>query len=215
MVKKIFIVIGIIAGLGAVVWLWMWQGKPKELPPTDETIYRSGQGSNTGQPAADLPFDILIYQHDDPAFRISYPSIYSVIESYLSGGVGTLPAVVAVSSPEEERTGTNLIESSVVVGISNDPGVTSKCAEALEGETKLGSIPISGAPFDIFTSDGAAAGNLYQTIRYRTVKDGRCYEITLLMHSGNIGNYPAGEVREFEKATILERLKTILYSFQF
>jgi hypothetical protein len=44
------------------------------------------------------------------------------------------------------------------------------------------------------------------------VYDGSCYEVTYFVHYGNIGNYPAGTVSEFDRTALYQQLDEILGS---
>jgi len=200
----------------------LWMSQPAPLPdPTSSAPIAASSSPATDIPPSDTHSTleaggIRIETYENPllGYRISYPDIYGVSEE-VSDGYGTVPADIAIFSPDEERNNTNLIESLVIVGRSSEARAIATCAEEQEGESTLGSITLAGTLFMIFTHDGAAAGNRYQAIRYRTVHLSHCYEITLLMHSGTIENYPPGTVREFDRVMTLERLKAILYSFSF
>lgn len=212
MKKNLLVLLGMVI-IGSVFYMVMQQSKPNvevaappALPSAEETAPVRSQ----------LPPGITTYISTTTPFAVSYPSFYVPrVDSDVPAGFSTVPPVVSISSPSEERAGTNLIESSVIVGVSADTATAAACTQMRDGESELGSIDIDGALFGIFTQDGAAAGNFYQIVRYRASRNNLCYEISLLMHSGNISNYPEGVVVEFDRPLTLERLKAILYSFKF
>lgn len=213
-------IIAILVVLGVVAILII-QSKPLTVPTNSEgneiaTGPNGAQLDNTNTTAAPES-SIVVRTYSDPSklFEIDYPDFYIVSATTpTSDDYGVLQHVVRVQSPEQERVGSNLIESSVLVGYSKKAQDVRSCITAHTGETKLGAITVSGNEYTIYTNDGAAAGNFYQTVRYRTLKNQTCFEASLMMHSGNIGNYPAGTVKEFDRAATLERLKAIFYSLR-
>ena len=60
---------------------------------------------------------------------------------------------------------------------------------------------------------GAAAGNRYEQIFHRTVSGGKCFEVIFLIHSANIGNYPAGTVVEYDRERLLHKFEEVLDTF--
>ena len=79
----------------------------------------------------------------------------------------------------------------------------------------MGTTTINGATWNVFTSADAGAGNFYESKTFRTVHGDTCFEMVELLHSGNIGNYPAGTVVEFDKAKFQGMLETIAHTFTF
>jgi len=75
-------------------------------------------------------------------------------------------------------------------------------------------LDINGVTFTGYETAGVAAGNIYDSHVYRTSYGGACYEISLVVHVGNAGNYDP-PVREFDEAQAFDRLMPILRSFRF
>jgi hypothetical protein len=124
--------------------------------------------------------------------------------------------VVAIVLSKELFSGTNLIEAGVYIGASSAPAVISRWNQPSggSGETAAGTIDVNGTSFAVFTSTGAAAGNIYEERVYRTLRGGTCFEIVELLHSGNIGNYGSGVV-EFNKARFQGYLEAVVQTFSF
>lgn len=74
---------------------------------------------------------------------------------------------------------------------------------------------INGVDFYMNKGAGAAAGNIYDQTVYRTLKGQNCIELSETIHTGNIGNYPPGQVTEVDKGQIQNQLDSILQSFKF
>jgi hypothetical protein len=108
---------------------------------------------------------------------------------------------------------TNLIEAYFLFGSSTDAQLVSTCTQpaSLGGpETVTGTVPVNGIPFTKSEASGVGAGNIYEQVYYRVVHNAVCYEITYFIHYANIGNYPAGEVTEFDQASLLQKFDEIL-----
>lgn len=128
----------------------------------------------------------------------------------------TQAPVVAITLPMELFEGTNLIEAGVYIGASSSPAIASKwnLPTAESGEVPAGTVEVSGILFAVFTSTGAAAGNIYEERVYRALRNDTCFEIVELLHSGNIGNYEPGVV-EFDRGKFQSYLKAIVQTFSF
>lgn len=154
-----------------------------------------------------------IYENKEFGFSLRYPGEYEKISAnyeYL-----TRNSLITIGLPEDYYKGTNLSEAIADIGASRDDAIVKKCLEAQEGEVESGEKVIAEEKFQAFKADGAAAGNRYESLRFRIVKNGVCYELVQLLHSGNIGNYPENTVREFDKPEALDKLDEIVRGFSF
>ena len=129
----------------------------------------------------------------------------------------TQTPVVAIVLPQSLFKGTNLVEASVNIGASSAPAVTAKWNVPVAGSMEVadGTTTISGATFAIFTSSEGAAGNTYEERIYRTLHKGVCFELTELLHSGDLGAYPPGSVVQFDKVKFGGYLEAIVDTFTF
>jgi hypothetical protein len=110
---------------------------------------------------------------------------------------------------------TNLSEAYLELAVSIDPAVVTSCTQASAqfAETITGQVMVNGYTFTRSEFSGAAAGNRYDQVTYRTVTEGRCFELAYLIHSTNIGNYPPGTVVEFDRPALLGKFDTVLNTF--
>jgi len=110
---------------------------------------------------------------------------------------------------------TNLVEAALALSATTDRGLVATCTEpsAQSGETVSGEVTVHGYTFTRSEFSGAAAGNRYDQIFYRTVAQGKCVEVIFLIHSANIGNYPPGTVVEFDRERLLHKLEEVLGTF--
>jgi hypothetical protein len=133
-----------------------------------------------------------------------------------SGELGLILSRVII--PKSYMTGTNFSEALITIGRSATPKSIGSCTniDKSVGETEMEVITIGGYPFKKFISNGAAAGNFYETTSYRGIVDGDCYVIESKVHSTNIGNYlPDQNIVEFNKIKIENEINEILKSFKF
>jgi hypothetical protein len=124
-----------------------------------------------------------------------------------------------VIAPKAYLPKTNFGDAKFTVGRSTDAKVIKSCTniDTINNEFNSKSLTtIGGYPFSKFTSNGAGAGNFYETTSYRGIVDGDCYAIEYTIHSTNIGNYsPDQGIKEFDKNKIQSELERIIRSFKF
>jgi hypothetical protein len=111
---------------------------------------------------------------------------------------------------------TNLSEAYLLLAASSDPTVTSTCTQpsAEIPETVTGQVSINNQSFTRSEFSGAAAGNRYDQVTYRSVWHGKCIEVIFLIHSANIGNYSPGTVVEYDQAALLGKFEAVLNTIQ-
>ncbi len=110
---------------------------------------------------------------------------------------------------------TNLNEVALELTASSDPGVVATCTTpaADSGETVSGQVTVHGYTFTQSEFVGAAAGNRYDQVFYRTVASSKCIEVIFFIHTGNIANYPPGTVVEYDRVRLLHQLEGVLDTF--
>jgi len=158
-----------------------------------------------------------VYRNADYGFTIEYPSSTT---PETTGFDGFLPVtqrpIVGLRLSSALFQGTNLVEAGVFIGASADMQVVNNClSPASDQEQALGTKTIGSTVFRVFSSTGAGAGNLYEENSFRTVRNGTCFELVELLHSGNIGNYPAGKVRPFDESALRRILDSMVDTFSF
>jgi hypothetical protein len=128
---------------------------------------------------------------------------------------GTPLLTLAFIDPTFYSPITNLSEAYLQVAASADPAIVSTCTQPSTqvAETVTGQETIKGYTFTRSEFNGAAAGNRYDQITYRTAWENKCFEVVFLIHSTNIGNYPTGTVVEFDRTTLMRKFETVLESF--
>jgi hypothetical protein len=186
-------------------------------------VSNSGAMQPSTTPTSTVVADIIpnipnqTYTDSQLSFSIDYPSTAIATSSFSTDYLPVTQApLVAFELPQSMFQGTNLVEAGVYVGASSSPIAIDNCAIPSEenNETQASSTTLNGQDFNVFTSSGVGAGNLYQETIYRAIQNGWCLEIAELLHSGNIGNYPAGTVTQFDQEEFSGILNGIVQSYQ-
>lgn len=146
------------------------------------------------------------YQDGNYGFRFTYPP-YAILNPDFSFPELTANPLVRADLPRNGFEGTNLAEAGIIIGASRDKKILDACLKPFEAEKEVPGEILNGVEYKVFEAVGAAAGNRYETRSYRSISDGICYGALLLIHSGNIGNYPVGTVSEFDRAKALSELE--------
>jgi hypothetical protein len=132
---------------------------------------------------------------------------------------GNLLATIVV--PKSYMPGTNFSETKFTVGVSNDKAELggSGCPTGInfaEGSGDAIAVTIHNQTYTKITRSEGAAGNVYQTTSYFTVRGGSCYALEYTIHSTNIANYPASQgIKEFDKAKIETMFDNLIKTFIF
>ncbi len=110
---------------------------------------------------------------------------------------------------------TNLSEAYLLLAVTADPAIVSTCTQPSTqvAETVTGQVSINNHAFTRSEFSGAAAGNRYDQVTYRTVWADKCIEMVSLVHSTNIGNYPPGTVVEYDRAALQSKFEAVLNTF--
>lgn len=154
-----------------------------------------------------------LYANQAFGFSIMVPAGFTVDESYLNQNLGPgreIPGV-GFNIPGSWTEGTNLSrDSHIAVEELSDvecipetflfsPSVES---EAIQGKNT----------FTVASASDAGAGNFYDETVYLKEKGSRCYAVRSFIHSTNIGNYPAGTIKEFDRGLLRGALDSIASS---
>jgi hypothetical protein len=153
------------------------------------------------------------YVNSDYNFSFAYPS-EDLENNNWQYQFATNNILARIDLPDKYYSSTNLGEAAFLVGASQDPSIVASCTIPILGEEKIGSRAISGNDFTVFYSLEPAAGNRYEAISYRTIKNNICYEIIEFLHWSEISNYTPGTVKEFNHDLIIMQLDKILSTFK-
>ncbi len=179
-----------------------------------------GAGSSAGN---SYYSDVASWQTDgnNAGFAIAYPIDFSYQDNYSaipstdwrvdSNGIqGTTFFTLTIPSAFEPQT--NFADAKLTVGSSRNATAVSQCLTT--GATS--SIMINGTAFTVFSSNGAGAGNYYQTTSYRAIHGGACWAVEYTIHSSQIANYPSSyNLHPFDQGAVTAVLDRIVGTFRF
>jgi hypothetical protein len=147
-------------------------------------------------------------------FRLSYPPDCALTTGPAAGAGLLATPRVRITLPDAQfgSTKTNLVEAYLVVGVSSEPSAVAACSTFADreahGEARKPKT-VHGVEFVSRSSLEGAAGNLYDGRSYRVSRANRCYEVAMIVRTGNMGNYQAGAVEKFEDERALAALERI------
>lgn len=152
------------------------------------------------------------YSDGAAGFSIRYPADYVSHASYVYQALGPGKDIhgVQFTIPGPLAEGTNLSSSDTGISVEYLPAVPDCHAGLfLTGNTPEKTVNDQGSDFSYLASTGAAAGNMYEEQVWAATGTNPCIAVRYMIHSGNIGNYPSGTVKEFDKTSLLRQFDTI------
>jgi hypothetical protein len=131
--------------------------------------------------------DWKLYNNDELGYTIELPQPVPIADHQPNPArPGTSTAIVA-TFPKEYYQDTTI--SQIAVPITVEPGAcktaTGYSLSSLAATTTI--YTTAAVKFTVYKYSEGAAGNFYDTTEYSTEKDGKCYQITLFIHSSNPG----------------------------
>lgn len=167
---------------------------------------------------ADAPAGVplsKVYSNGSVGFSVRLPEGYTTDESYRYQllGPGKDISGVKFTVPASLVSKTNL-SGDTYVSIETLPRPDAGCSAPLflENEGSLLTWRIvndNGVRYSMASTTGAGAGNLYEDVVYALPDTNPCIAVRYFIHSGNIANYPAGAVKEFDRAALLATFDAI------
>ncbi len=162
-------------------------------------------------------------------WSIAYPIDFNATDDYspaptdnwregAPGGQGLQMFTLTIPRAFEPQT--NFDEAILTVGVSSDTSAVAQCL-AVEPTGPPNQLPtstatINGAVFTVFHLSDAAAGSIYETTSYRTLRAGQCWAVEYTIHSSEIGNYPPEyDLRPFDAVQLDAVLDRIVGTFKF
>jgi len=201
---KTFKIIGLVIILAAIV----------------AAVFYIVSGKKEGAETAPAPVPALVaptsqaYKNDNYGFEFTYP----LVLAQATPVYGDLAdQIVQVEIPQGTYPGTNFGDAAFAVSAVPATSLAS-CLQLFPPENGDGfktKTAIGGIDFYQTNSTGAAAGNIYRSTVYRAfIRNTTCLELSEVIHTSNIGNYPPGAVTEVDTAPIQEQLDAIRESFR-
>jgi len=144
-------------------------------------------------------------------YSITYPDGWTLNDSYAYDQFGPTKLIngISLTVPASMATGTNL-SSDTRLTVEQLPRAK-KCTGDIfiNADVKATSMADGGVTYSVATSSGAGAGNFYEETVYAIASSSPCTAVRYFVHSSNIGNYPAGAVTEFDRASLVSAFDTI------
>ncbi len=166
-----------------------------------------------------------VFSSDEWGFQIDYPSAWTLQRDfdhgYLDNGAWKTYAapgskgtpVLALSLP-----GSNAITAGELrIGVSDAADEVRRCTVPPDAVRpgSVGEARIGDAAFATFEAADAAMSHYLSVRSYRTVHDGRCYAIDLLVTGTNPQVYDPPPTPPFTRAHAFEQLQQALQGFRF
>jgi len=150
-------------------------------------------------------------------YSVKYPSDFTLDTHYAYDQFGPKKLIRGTKFivPPTMATGTNL---SADTGISVEQLPRAKKCTGdiyLQANVTARTISNGGITYSFASSTGAAAGNVYEEQVFALATSSPCTAVRYFIHSGNIGNYPAGTVRAFDRGALLAAFDNIRQSIRF
>lgn len=213
MKKSLWITIGVlVVVLGVAAYMGILSPSSTQAPQTPIAVAPS-------EPVDLIPgVASVLYTNTADGFLMYRPA---TAESKVVGFEGYLPLtqtpVVAFTLPNDLFAKTNLGEAGVYVGATTSPVIVATCTSpsTAAGEVASTSRTFGGYTYGVFTSNDAGTGNYYDRTAYRTVHNNICFELVEVLHSSQLGNFPAGTVTAFDRPTFSGYLDAIVNTFSF
>jgi hypothetical protein len=163
--------------------------------------------------AKDLGALPQVYANSTFGFSIRYPAGYSIDTAYQYQELGPNKEIngVKFTIPAEMATGTNLSGFDTGVSVETIPS-TQDCNAGLfldVASSSVSEVTDNDIQYSVATSSGAGAGNFHDETVWAIQGASPCIAIRYFIHSTNIGNYPEGAVREFNRQALINQFDAI------
>ena len=155
------------------------------------------------------------YVSPNTGASFNYTDEFAPVRNSLAQFTKSDPEVVLAYIDTQAYTGTNLAEAYFLFSSSNEPAIVQNCLQpvSLGGpEQVVGTVDINGVPFVHSEGSGAAAGNFYEQVMYRTERQGVCYEAVYVIHSVSTGAFLPTVIAEYDRAALIRKFEAIVSS---
>jgi hypothetical protein len=172
-------------------------------------------------PEPEVSVTTRVYQDDVANFSITLPTVISSTtnstlyrvdpaHTYTAMGPSASISGVRFTIPSAMASGTNL-SSDTYVSVEHLSGEGVCDAVAFLGVQSVQSETIRDGTltYSFASTTGAGAGNRYEEYVYAQLAGDLCIGVRYFIHSSAIENFPAGAVREFNKATLIAEFDSI------
>lgn len=189
--RKLLIGAGVVIVL-AIAGFFAWKFYFNKPAPTPEPVVPQQEVKNT-------------FASSTMGIVITYPLAYTADPSFVDTSFGPKKPIhgVKFSIPQTMATGTNLSADSGVI-VEQLPRAKNCTGDIfVYDNVKATTVTENGVSYSVASTSGAGAGNLYEETIYALAGSVPCTAVRYYIHSSNIGNYPPGAVREYDKNALL------------
>jgi len=199
-----------VAVVGLAIVVILLGGCGRGHAPADSSASAALSSDNVATAAAEAdPSTWRPFQGQ--GFSISAPPDYAVDPNhdYKAMGPGTGIHGVAFAVPASLATGTNLgADSYIAVETLATPALCVP-AQFLSDANPAPSVEQAGRVLKAATSNEGAAGNVYDQTVYTIANGATCIGVRYFVHSTEIGAYPAGTIKPFDRVALTARFDEI------
>lgn len=152
-----------------------------------------------------------VYESGSQGFSLRYPTGFAVDDHYTYQALGPSKGISGVKFTIDPTiaTGTNLSSDSYVSVEEIAQKPSCDASFFLGQRVATSTQTINGTDYSFVTSSDAGAGNRYEESVYALPGTNPCIAVRYFIHYGAIENYPAGAVKEFDKAALVHAFDTI------
>ncbi|MBI4068489.1 hypothetical protein HY413_03730 [Candidatus Kaiserbacteria bacterium] len=158
------------------------------------------------QPPLSQPVQAATSTYATTTFSIVYPADLAMNEAYAYDQFGPKKLIrgVKFTIPLDMATGTNLSAYDTGISIEQLPRARNCTGDIfINVDVKTHSVTENSILYSVASTSGATAGDLYEEQVYALSGTHPCTAVRYFIHSTNIGNYPPGTVREFDRTALL------------
>lgn len=166
------------------------------------------------------------YTNQKYGISLKYPSGFQLVPGKTGPlaewqlyGVTNGIEIVSIEIPRSTQIRTNFLGASLRIGFSDDPVATKECLNPPADfgyENIYTKRMIGGETFKAFIRSEAGAGNFYEYMSYRALRNNGCEVFEYAIHKTSIDNYPVEAGRkEFDRIGVINKLESILDTVQF
>lgn len=173
----------------------------------------SGSQSNNTPTPTPTPNNKAVYRYTPYNFEFSYSNDWTFTQPAYAN---LDEKIVQIELAQSTYPNTNFVDAAFSVSVGT--ATTLNQCLALNAANTAGfktTQNINGVTYSKAETSEPAAGNLYESRIYRTLRSNLCFELQETIHTGNIANYEPGAVTEVNKNLAWDRLDEVLNTFSF
>lgn len=195
--RAVFNFFAVILGVVTLVGSWMLHDPSLARLSFLDPVLNSGSS---------IPQEWKVYLSHKYSLALRYPPEYNVDSSYVYTQIGDKSGMrgIKFSIPETLASGTNLSPDSGISVEVLPKGASCSGSEFVYQGLVMDSLTDRGVDYSVVKTAQSAAGNLYEEIVYVIKESEPCTAVRYFLHSTQIANYPEGEVRQFDKRSLLK-----------